>query len=90
MLSTEDPAVDGQQGPRLILKFRSAELPELDRIEFHANGSPKHEYRQLGGDDKTRAFRASKVSLALPIFFLDYLCARLKKPPKYYLMEGGE
>ena len=78
-----------QLGRRLVLKFGSEELPELDRIEFHASASPKHEFRQSGGEDTSRSFRATKVSKALPIFFLDYLCARLKRPPGHFLFEGG-
>jgi hypothetical protein len=85
------PSDARQDRPRLVLKFMSAEEPELERIEFHANKSPKHEYRQHGDAlDKTRRFKSAQVTRALPIFFLDYLCARLKTPPKSYLLEGGD
>ena len=84
------PSESRQQGRRLVLKFLSKDEPELDRIEYHDNASPKHEYRQFGGDDKTRSFKAAKFSKAIAIFFLDYLCARFKNPPKHFLLEGGD
>jgi len=84
------PSQARQRGRRLVLDFISAEIPELDRIEFHANSSPKFEYRQRSGEDKTRSFKAAKVSKALSIFFLDYLCAGLHIPSRRYLLEGGD
>ena len=88
--ATGVPSEPRRLGRRLVLKFLSEEMPDLDRIEFHANTADKFEYRQLAGDDKRRRFKAAKVSKALAVFFLDHLCARLKQPPKYYLLEGGD
>ena len=65
-------------------------MPELDRIEFHANKSPKFEHLQSGNPDSTRTIRAAAVAKALPMFLLDYLCARLQTPPKPHLLEGGD
>jgi hypothetical protein len=85
------PSEAHKQGRRLVMKFRSREMPELDRIEFHASKSPKYEYLQSGNDsDSTRSIRAAAVAKALPLFFLDYLCARFRTPPKPYLLEGGD
>lgn len=85
------PSDARQQGRRLVLKFISKEEPALDRIEFHGNGSTKYEFRQRGLlVDKAHSFKASPVTIALSIFFLDYLCARLKSPPKSYTMEGAD
>jgi hypothetical protein len=87
------PSEARQQGRRLLMKFRSREMPELDRIEFYAHGYPnaKHEYLQYANDpDPTRSFTAAAVTKALPLFFLDYLCARLRTPPRPYLLEGGD
>jgi len=84
------PSDASQKGRRLVLKFIGAEKPALDRIEFHATSSPKFEFRQWAfDDDKARSFKNAPVAKALPLFFLDYLCARLQSPPRPYHMEGG-
>jgi hypothetical protein len=83
------PSEARQQGRRLVLKFIGKEEPTLDRIEFHGNRSPKYEFRQRGLlDDKEHSFKSSPAAIALSIFLLDYLCARLKSPPRSYMLEG--
>ena len=86
------PSEARQLGRRLVLKFFGRDMPELDRIEFRANGkSSKFEYLQKENDaDPSRSFRAAAVTTALPIFFLDNLCARLQNPPRHYQLEGGD
>lgn len=92
LFSGVPPSEARQQGRRLILKFLSKEKPELDRIEFCAQGYPngKYEYLQKANDtDPTRSIRAAAVTKAMPVFFLDYLCARMQTPPKACHLEGG-
>jgi hypothetical protein len=87
------PSEGYRAGRRLLMKFRSREMPELDRIEFWAYGYPKakHEYLQRENlTDSTRDIRAAAVTTALPLFLLDHLCARLQTPPRPYLLEGGD
>lgn len=90
-LFSEIPSEARRQGRRLTLKFMSLDVPELDRIEFQANRDSKVIARQRGDlDDSTRSFKSSPASQALAIFFLDHLCARLKDPPKKFILEGGD
>jgi len=85
------PSEPSLLGRRLVLKFSGRENPELDRIEFRANNrTPKFEYLQRDNlDDTTRTFRSDKVPKALPLLLLDYLCARLQKPPRFHQLDGG-
>ena len=74
------------------MKFLSREKPELDRIEFFPQGYPnaKHEYLQKANDtDPTRNIRAAKVTRAMPMLFLDYLCGQMQTPAKPCHFEGG-
>ena len=60
---------------------------ELDRLEFQADAESPMRFLQRGYiDDPDRAFRADKVSRALGMLILDYLCATAKQ--KGYQMVG--
>lgn len=84
------PPEDSQPVPRLVLKFMSVGEPKLERIEFHGNASKKFEFRQLGlPDDPEHTLKFTSVAKALAMFFLDYICAWLKQPPKMHRLEGG-
>lgn len=67
------PSDARKYGRRLILKFRGADKPELDRIEFQTNLSSPAEHWQQGGGPNN--FTYSKVPQALAVVFLEYLCA---------------
>ena len=91
LFSGAPPSEARQQGRRLVLKFLSREKPELDRIEFCAQGYPTVKPRHLQKADDSnpgQSIRAAAVTRAMPLLFLDYLCARMQTPPKACHMEG--
>ena len=84
------PSKAYQDGRLLVLKFKLTQKPALNLIEFTASKTSKTQYRQRGLlDNKTNRFKNGPVAKALPIFFLDYLCACLDSPPRAFHMEGG-
>jgi len=85
------PSIVQKNGRLLTLHFSSATSPELIKLEFQADKASKKRFLQNGLlDDPAHTFRTDRVSKAVGIFFLDYLCARLKSPPKGYQMEGEQ
>jgi hypothetical protein len=91
LFSGAPPTEAKQQGRRLVLKFLSKEKPELDRIEFCAQGYPTVKPRHLQKADDSnpgQSIRAAAVTRAMPLLFLDYLCGRMQQPPKACHMEG--
>lgn len=83
----DSPTTACPHGRRLALYFTATDSPELDRLEFRASRDSKPRFLQRGlMDDPERGFKADKVSWAIGIFILDYLCASLQG--KGYIMEG--
>src|SRR5581483_10283005 len=71
------PSEAWQEGRRLKLFFHGPTKPQLDRIEFHANGQQKGKFGflQRGYEDTDYAFRWTAMPQAISLFFLDYLNA---------------